>query len=248
MMRSFPADLHVHTCLSPCAEVEMSPRRVVAQALHNALQIIAVTDHNSARNAGATMRAAAGTNLTVLPGLEVCTAEEVHVLALFDDPAQAGALQELVYSGLHGVNAPGTFGMQVIADEFDVVEAFEEKLLIGAAEIGLEEMVRAIHRLGGLAIASHIDREAYGVIGHLGFIPPAVSFDALEISPAVGDAKAEERFSAYRGTPFVRNSDAHSPGDIGRGRTWYALGAPTAAEIGLALRGERGRCLLRSAC
>jgi PHP family Zn ribbon phosphoesterase len=243
MLRWFRADLHVHTCLSPCGELEMSPRRIVEEACGVGLDLIAVTDHNSAGNVGAVLRAAAGTALAVLPGMEVCSSEEVHVLALFDTAESVMELQSDVYRGIARENDPDVFGLQVIANEQDEVEGYEQKLLIGATEMTVDDIVRRIHDLNGLAIASHVDRESFGIIGQLGFIPPALVFDALEISAAAPVEKALQLSGEYAQYRFVRNSDAHAPGRIGRGTSRFLIEAPTCVELGKAFRFEDGRAV-----
>jgi hypothetical protein len=241
MLRWFRADLHVHTCLSPCGELEMSPRRIVEEARRRELDLIAITDHNSAENAAAVLRAAEGTTVGVLPGLEVCSNEEVHVLALFDALSPAFELQEAVYRSISAENDPDAFGLQVIANEHDEVEGFQHRLLIGATDMTIDDVVRRIHDLNGLAVASHVDRESFGIIGQLGFIPRTLRFDALEIS---GSASAEESgrlFREYAMYEFIRSSDAHAPGDIGKGTTSFLIEAPTCEELRKAFRREGGR-------
>ncbi|MBM3317352.1 MAG: PHP domain-containing protein, partial [Candidatus Eisenbacteria bacterium] len=100
MLRALAADLHVHTCLSPCASLDMAPGRIVARARALGLAMIAITDHNSVENAGAVARAARGSGLCILPGMEVTTAEEAHIVALFEELPAAESLQELVYARL----------------------------------------------------------------------------------------------------------------------------------------------------
>jgi hypothetical protein len=219
----------------------MSPRKIIADVLEKRLDVIAVTDHNSAANARAVMRSAGGTAVKVLPGMEICTKEEVHILGIFEMLEPALELQELVYARLKGKNDPEVFGMQVLANELDEVEGFEERLLIGATDLAAEEAVEAIHGLEGLAIASHIDREAFGVISQLGFIPEGLVFDALEISRNTPQEEAERRFPEYRGLPWVRSSDAHRLEDLGTSYTECFIGKPSLGEIHKALRGEDGR-------
>jgi PHP family Zn ribbon phosphoesterase len=243
MLRWYRADLHVHTCLSPCGELEMSPRRIVREARGAGLDLIAVTDHNSAANAGAVVRAAAETTVAVLPGMEVCSSEEVHVLALFDAVEAAMELQKEVYRGIAEENDPDVFGLQVIANERDEVEGYERKLLIGATAMTIDEIVARIHELNGLAIASHVDRESFGIIGQLGFIPPTLVFDALEVSDSAPPERALQLSGEYAQYRFVRNSDAHAPGRIGRGSSRFLIGAPTCEELRKAFRFEGGRAV-----
>ena len=242
-MKIFRADLHIHTCLSPCGDLSMSPRKIVAEVLRHNLDIIAVSDHNSARNISAVTNAARGTQVVVLPGMEICTEEEVHVLAIFKDLESALAKQTYVYGRLFGENDPDAFGMQVIATENDEVEDFETKLLIGAARISLDAAIEHIHTCGGIAIASHIDRESFGVIGQLGFVPPGAGFDALETSSHIDVANVGQIFKQYGNYPFVRNSDAHFLNDIGKCWTGYRMEEPTFMEIQKALRQEDGRMI-----
>ena len=239
-MRRYRADLHVHTCLSPCGDLLMSPQKIVAQVLHRNIEIIAICDHNSAENVPA-VTAAAGGAVVVLPGLEICTKEEIHVLGVFQDIEAAFHMQSLVFDSLPGKNDPDAFGVQVVANERDEVVALEDHLLIGAADVPAEEIVNEIHRLGGIAIASHIDRESYSVIGQLGFIPESLRFDALELSHHIENQEARRRFPGLPDLPFVRSSDAHFLGDLGTNTSEYLLERPTFPEIRKALRGEDGR-------
>lgn len=241
MLRRFKVDLHIHTCLSPCGDLQMSPQKITAQVLRQNIDVIAICDHNSAENVPAVIKAAEGTNVVVLPGMEVCSNEEIHVLAIFENLESVAILQTLVYGHLSGKNDPKVFGLQVVANEFDEVDGFQDKLLIGAVDLSIDQVVNEIHRLGGLAVASHIDRESYSVIGQLGFIPTTIRFDALEISSNISDAEATSRFQQYQQYTFVRNSDAHFLADIGKAVSEYLLEEPSFSEIAKAFRREGGR-------
>jgi PHP family Zn ribbon phosphoesterase len=243
-MKRYVADLHVHTCLSPCGDLQMSPRKIVETALSRDIDIIAICDHNSCENVMAVMRAAAGGDLTVLPGMEVTSQEEVHLVALFENLEDALALQKLIYDHLQGENNQEAFGMQVVVNEFSEVLGFNKKLLIGAADLSINELVSSIHRHAGLAIASHIDREGFGIIGQLGYIPKDVSLDALEVSPRMAVARAQREFSEYSGYAFISSSDAHFLEQIGRGTTSFFLQGPHLSEIKKALRREDGRMII----
>jgi PHP family Zn ribbon phosphoesterase len=204
--------------------------------------MIAVTDHNSAENAGAVMRAAAGTGLAVIPGMEATSAEEIHVLGLFEDLGDALSLQDLVYDQLQpGENDEDLFGMQVVANEHDEVEAMNRRLLIGATSLGLQALVDAIHERNGLAIASHIDRESFSLIGQLGFIPPDLLLDGVEISARMSLAEARRRFPEYRDLPFVTASDAHDLDQLGAHPAALQVAAAEFSELRLALAGLEGR-------
>jgi PHP family Zn ribbon phosphoesterase len=241
MLRWFKTDLHVHTCLSPCADILMSPRKIIATACTQHLDIIGITDHSSSENAGAVMSVAGAAGVVVFPGMEVCTQEEVHVIAVFERLELARELQSVVYAGLHGRNDPDAFGLQVVANERDQVECFEERLLIGATDLSIEKVVERVHQLNGLAIAAHIDRESFGIIGQLGFIPEGLGFDALELSSNISDEDAEARFGVYRRYPFLRSSDAHYLNQLGKNNTMFRMEEPSFAELRKALQHVDGR-------
>ncbi len=244
-LHRWTADLHVHTCLSPCATLDMTPVKIVGRALERKLSMIAVTDHNSAENAGAVMRVARETDLRVLPGMEVTTAEEAHMLALFDHLEDALAMQALVYERLMpGENDEDLFGLQVVANEHDEVEGMNPRLLIGATTLSVSEVVGAIHARGGLAVAAHIDREAFSLVGQLGFIPPDLPLDGAEISARLSLAKARDRFPEYERLPFLACSDAHDLDELGRNPTRLWAGEPDFGELRMAFGGESGRRIL----
>ncbi|MCJ7581050.1 MAG: histidinol phosphatase, partial [Candidatus Aminicenantes bacterium] len=207
----------------------MSPKRILTSALNRGLDILAICDHNSTANSSAVMKAAKTLDIHIIPGMEVTSEEEVHVLALFDDIKNALKLQEYVYKNLPGKNNAEAFGMQVIVNEKEEVLGFEDKLLIGATTVPLEEIIRQIHNLDGLVIASHIDREGFSILGQLGFIPEEMGFDALEISPRIS---FEEAFQKYKTPyPLCTFSDAHYPDDIGKSFTSFFLEEGTVAEM-----------------
>lgn len=244
MLEWFRADLHVHTCLSPCADLTISPKRAVARAAARKLDMIAVCDHNSAENARAACAAGQQLGLAVLPGIEVTTREEIHLLGIFDRPAQALELQAAVYDRLPaGRNEEKLFGPQIIANENDEVEGYNHRLLMTATSLTLEDAVRRIHELGGLAVAAHVDREAFGIIAQLGFIPPDLGLDALELSSRMTPVRARLEIPACAGHALYNSSDAHELKDIGRSVTRFRLAEPTVRELRQAFRSSGGRTL-----
>jgi 3',5'-nucleoside bisphosphate phosphatase len=188
MLKIFNCDFHIHTCLSPCAELDMHPQALVEKALEAKLDLVAICDHNSSENVPFVMNAARDKNLIVLPGMEISTSEEVHILAIFDCLDNLAALQKLVYRHLDGENDERLFGVQAIVNENGEVEGINDKLLIGATDLSLDKLITHIHQLNGLAIAAHIDRESFSVLSQLGFIDEKIKFDALEITAATGIA------------------------------------------------------------
>jgi predicted metal-dependent phosphoesterase TrpH len=242
MLKYFRGDLHIHTCLSPCADLTMSPKRVVEKAVDMNLDIIGICDHNSAENARAAIAAGATSKITVLPGMEATTVEEVHVIALFDEVDNVLHLQEIVYENLEpGENSEAIFGEQIIANEFDEVEGYNKRLLLGATTLTLKELAEKIHHLGGLVIAAHIDREAYSIIGQLGFIPEDLELDALEISSNTTRSRAVAQFPGIEKFPLITSSDAHSLQDIGNGYSSFLLETPEFNEIRNAFKKKDGR-------
>lgn len=219
----------------------MSPRKITDRASKQNVQIIAICDHNTAENAAAVMKAAESKAIIVLPGMEVCSREEIHLLAVFEILEAAMDLQSELYDRMTGKNDPDAFGLQVVSNEMDEVMGFQDRLLIGAVDLTVEQIVAAIHRRGGLAIASHIDRESFSVVSQLGFIPGTLSFDALELSCTIDDAEARRRFAVYENSTFIRNSDAHDLDAIGTNTSEYLLERPTFPEIRLALQKKDGR-------
>jgi len=233
-MGKIKADLHMHTCLSPCGDVLMRATAIVEQAGKAGLDMIGICDHNSAENAGAVMSAGERKGLAVIPGMEVTSREEVHILGLFGDAEGLMDLQAVVYENLPGENDQEAFGPQLVIDDRDRVVGTNDKLLIGATTLAVEQVVGAIHQFGGLAVASHIDRERFGIIGQLGFIPEGLGLDAVEVA----NSSLREWDYAY---PVVASSDAHYLEDVGRNSTCFEVERASFDEIAKALNSEGGR-------
>ena len=233
-MKEFKADLHIHTCLSPCAEAEMVPSAIVRQAKAVGLDMIGICDHNSAENFAAVVRAGERESISVVPGIEITSREEVHVVGLFETEDELMRIQATVYQNLPGENDEVAFGPQTIVDQWDQVMGNNTKLLIGATDLTLEQVVDAIHDCGGLAIAAHIDRQRFGLIGQLGFVPEGLKLDAVEVS---SEASIKQR----EGFPVLTSSDAHSLKDVGRISTSFFAEAASTEEIYKALCEEDGR-------
>ncbi len=240
------ADLHLHTCLSPCGGYDVSPAAVVARAAEQGLGLIAVCDHNTAENISA-VRLAAGRlgpkAPHVLAGLEITTGEEAHLLALFENLADALTMQAMVYSHLQeGHNRPEVFGEQIVANAEDEVEEFNRRLLIGATDLSVEQTIRRIHGLGGLALAAHIDRPAYSLLGQLGLLTPELGLDGVEVSRRYDPAQAAELLAGCP-LPVLTGSDAHDLESIGAVWSELRLAEPSLAELALALRDQDGRAI-----
>lgn len=223
----------------------MTPRAVVETSARRKLDIIAVTDHNSAENTVAAMECGRVLGISVLPGMEICSREEAHVLALFDRLEQALAMQAVVYDHLTGDNQPDVFGYQVVANAEDEVVDQNPRLLIGATTLDLNSLVDRIHAEGGLAVAAHVDKAAYSIPSQLGFIPPDLCLDAVEVSFRTSPEAACRFFLPDAALPCITSSDAHFIDEIGRVSTRFLIAEPTVAEIRLALAGRSGRMIVR---
>jgi PHP family Zn ribbon phosphoesterase len=219
----------------------MYPRAIVAMSLARRLDVIAICDHNASENVPYVIKAAETTGLTVFAGMEIMSREEVHVLALFDKMENLYTLQDLIYRHLPGENDEERFGCQAIVNEHDEVEGLSDRLLIGTTELSLQQVVDEIHSLNGLAIAAHIDRESFSIIGQLGFIPDDLPVDALEISHRTGLAKARRLYPELDRFAFIESSDSHVISDIGTGVTKAFLKKATISELKMAFQSQDGR-------
>jgi hypothetical protein len=185
----------------------------------------------------AAIRAAEGAGLAVIGGMEITSREEVHVLGLFKDDRALQSAQEVVYENLRGENVPETFGEQLVMNERGEVVRHNSRLLIGATALSLEEVVQTVHRLGGLAIAAHVDRPRFSLISQLGFVPAGLGLDGVEVCSDEPPAVPED-------LAVIRSSDAHRPEEIGCRYTRFLVERPTASEIGMALHRMDGRRVL----
>jgi|BioPla2DNA2_1021312.scaffolds.fasta_scaffold12675_5 hypothetical protein len=216
-------DLHIHSCLSPCADELMTPKNICSMASLKGLDLIALTDHNSAGNVRIAEKAAMEEGILFLPGIEICTQEEVHLLAYFDSCDACEEMGAYCYEYLpHIQNKPDFFGEQVYIGENNLPCRYEERLLISALTLSLEEVVQKVRSLGGVAVPAHIYR-GNGIMTMLGFIPPQIGFTVVEI-------KAGEIPPA--GLRSITSSDAHELGAIAERK--YKLNATNTREEVLA--------------
>ena len=209
-MRPVFYDLHIHSCLSPCGDMDMTPNNILNLALLKELDLIALTDHNSCKNCPALMRAAEGSGLAVLPGMELTTAEEVHVVCLFPALENAMDFDGYVHGCLPDIdNVPEIFGAQQILDRRDEPAGIEQKLLINATTIEISDLPALVKGYGGFCYPAHIDRASNSVLSNLGFIPPECAFRTLEVADPEAFF-ADGRNQAYKeGYAIVTSSDAH---------------------------------------
>jgi 3',5'-nucleoside bisphosphate phosphatase len=244
MLRPFTADLHIHTVLSPCADYRMVPEIIVARAAEVGLNLIAITDHNSAENAAAVVSMAQGSGVDVLPGMEVESREGVHLLTLFDDVEALARWQGEVYRSLPPRrNVARTFGVQLVVTPKGQLVREETRLLITAVSVSYEEIADAVLSLGGTCIPAHVDRPAYGMINVLGFVPAEPRVPALEISPHCQESTFVPANPSLAGRPLIRSSDAHRPEEIGQAYTSLLMARGCVRELELACTGHEGRAI-----
>ncbi len=237
-MRPFRADLHIHSLLSPCGSLDMSPREIIARAKSRGLDMIAVADHNSTWHCELAVSLGREAGITVLRAAEVTSAEDVHSLVILPDEASTLSFQEWIDSHCaHMPNNPDIFGDQVVIDIDENIIREVSHFLPAALNASIDEVESAAHSRGALFIPAHIDRPAMGILGQLGFIPDDLYVDAVEVVGRMSDSLH----------PVIRNSDAHMPEHIGRRYTEYMLEAPSFAELAMALRGEKGRHIIQRA-
>jgi PHP family Zn ribbon phosphoesterase len=244
-MKKFRADLHVHTVLSPCADVEMIPPLIVQKALEKNIDLIAITDHNASANVAAVQKAAEGTSLTVLPGMEVQSREDVHLLTLFETLEELKSWQTEVDEALPNLpNQSAFFGEQYVVDETGEFIRMEERLLSTATRFSIDEIFERVDALGGIVIPAHVERTSYGLFPTLGLISEKWHVLALEISRHITPERAARMFPALGKLPLIQSGDVHQL-DGFLGTTIFTLASPSLMEIRMAFKGidEREVCI-----
>lgn len=203
-------DLHLHSALSPCGDEDMTPNNIVNMALLKGLDIIALSDHNSAGNLRAVAKAA-DSRLLVIPAIEVESAEEVHIVCYFPSVDRAEQFSEELKAQLPPIeNRPDIFGRQLYLNEKDEVTGEEHQLLVCASGLSIEQVFSLTANYGGASVPAHIDRSSSSILSNLGFIPPDLPVSALEIT-AKRRAELEQKYAGFR---ILTNSDAHYLEDI----------------------------------
>ncbi len=216
-MSRYLCDLHIHSCLSPCGDDDMTPANIAGMAVLNGLQIVALTDHNSSKNCPAFFKAAKNYGLIPIAGMELTTAEDIHAVCLFRDLEGAMDFDRFVETHRPQIkNKPAIFGNQRIMDENDEICGEEEILLINASSISLDEAHREVTARGGICYPAHIDRSANGIIAMLGDFPPEPRFTAYELNDIASLADCRSRFPIIteRALVHIASSDAHYLTDI----------------------------------
>jgi PHP family Zn ribbon phosphoesterase len=208
-------DLHIHSCLSPCGDEDMTPANIVGMAALKGLDIIAVTDHNSCKNCPAVIKLAGKQNMTAIAGMELCTIEEVHVLCLFADLSDAMHFDDYVYSKLLKIpNNENIFGKQEIYNEEDCLMGTEPYLLINAADVPFDHLESLMQEYHGIYIPAHMDKSSNSLLFNLGFIPPDAGFHCAEIKDRNKLEELRKNNPYLNKCNIITDSDAHSLGFI----------------------------------
>jgi 3',5'-nucleoside bisphosphate phosphatase len=238
-MPQYAYDLHIHTCLSPCGDALMTPPNIANMAYIKGLDIIAITDHNSAKNAGAVIRAASELPLTVIPGIEVTTSEEIHVICLFPDIDSAELAGEELEKHLPPVkNRPEYFGEQLIVDEEEKVTGFLPWLLPNALDISIDNLPKLIASYGGLCYPAHIDKQSNSILSVFGYLPDSPEFSVLEVHNPEKFFGNSENERYMKGHVIITSSDAHQLADISEREHFVELEEPSFASLRKALRSQ----------
>ncbi|HKL33439.1 MAG TPA: PHP domain-containing protein [Tangfeifania sp.] len=241
-MQQFRADLHIHTLLSPCGDVEMTPRNIVHNAKARRLDIIGITDHNSTRNALLVKKLAQKEGIFVLTGAEITTREEVHCLAFFETEEQLSQFQQYIDENITKIpNDEEYFGYQPVIDEDENIVEMIPYYLPAALKQGITKVQQKIESLNGLFIPAHIDRSVNGILSQLGFIPPGLKCDALGLSKHGSKKDVEQQYVLQNKITLIRNSDAHYVEQIGEIYSLFNMKEISFSEIKMALNQQNKR-------
>ncbi|HEX3007512.1 MAG TPA: PHP domain-containing protein [Bacteroidales bacterium] len=242
-MNYYRADLHIHSVLSPCGDLEMSPVNIIKKAVEQKLDIIGITDHNSTLHGPLIRKLGQRNNIYVLTGAEVTTREEVHCLTFFDNDDQLGEFQEYLETNLPFIkNKPSLFGHQVMVDESDSILKEILPLLIAGINQTLAEVELEVHGLGGLFIPAHVDKKVNSILENLGFFPKDLDVDAIEVQGNIEDFLM--RHPELLKYTLLRNSDAHQINFIGNKFNIFKIEQINFDEIRMALHQQAERRII----
>ncbi len=215
-MKTIRADLHIHTVLSPCASLDMSPDVILKMAIERQLDVIGITDHNSTKQCEVIRRMSEPLGIKVLCGAEITTKEEVHCLVFFDKEEELDEFQKYIDKHLPKVlNNPAKFGYQVIVNEHNEILEEEERLLIVGLQQTIDEVAKKTASLNGLFIPAHINKQRFSLISQLGFLPSDFIPDAIEVTPEISIAEITKQYKWLKNYSIIKSSDAHFPEQIG---------------------------------
>lgn len=208
-MRELLLDLHIHSVLSPCADILMTPGNIIEKAVGKGINIISITDHNSIKNIKSAKEIAADKNIIIVPGIEVQSKEDIHLLSYFENLKDLNSYYEKIYAGLNNIkNDEDKFGHQIIVDKNDQFVGKEEKLLMNSTTYSIDELVNLTKNFNGIAVPSHADR-SYGLIKNLGFIPEELNIEYLELNFNKTISQYYNQYPYLKNFQLINNSDSH---------------------------------------
>lgn len=223
-MNRYYYDFHVHSCLSPCADNDMTPNNIVGMAALAGLQIVALTDHNSCRNCPAFFAAAKKQGIIPIAGMELTTAEDIHVVCLFERLEDALRFNDEV-DGLRirFKNRVEIFGDQLLMNEEDEIVGTEEDLLSNATTLPIDGVPSLVEKYNGICFPAHVDREGNGIIATLGTFPDTPKFLVAEFHFAEKIEEYRQCYPRLREVQVTVGSDAHYLWDIRDGQHYFEL-------------------------
>ncbi|MBM7622687.1 PHP domain-containing protein [Sporohalobacter salinus] len=240
-MMEYLADLHIHTVLSPCGDLLMTPQNIIHAAEEKEIDILAITDHNSAGNLEVALELAEDSDVNIIPGIEIETKEEIHLIALFPSLEEVLSFQKMIYSHLPSIdNDEELFGPQLITDNEDQFVGRLEQLLLVSIDLSLERAISEARSREGIIFPAHVGKKEYSILSNLGFIPDEINFSVLELSKNSSKAELYDKFPTIKSYPLIKSSDAHYISDISP-HIKFDLKAPILSEINLAFKGKKGR-------
>ncbi len=243
-MNIFKAELHNHTLLSPCGDLDMTPDYIIELALQRGVDIIGITDHNATRHCRLAEHYSHNRNIFVLCGAEVTTKEEAHCLAFFKDHETLDDFQQFLDTHLPNIpNSPDIFGDQVQIDEEMNIVYEEPKLLTSGLDVNIEVIAAKVKELNGIFIPAHIDKMKNSVISQLGFIPFDIPYDAVELSDHGDKEKILQQHPYLKDKTFTRSADAHIPDRIAAAPCFFEIESRNFEEIRMALHQQENRCV-----
>lgn len=241
-MNTFRADLHIHTVLSPCGDLEMSPVNILHRAHEIGLDMIAISDHNTTRQVKVCQKIGHELGIVVIGGVEVTTQEEAHVLAYFETDEQLDAFQAFLDGHLPKIlNDEDRFGYQLIVNEEEEIVGEEPYHLLSAIDVDVDGIYDKVHNIGGLFVPAHVNKGNTSLMSQLGFVPPDLRADALEINKFITRDELLRKFAYLKRFSNITDSDAHFIANLGEVYNLITMETPCFAEFAKALHGEEGR-------
>lgn len=233
-------DLHIHSCLSPCGDDDMTPANIAGMAAVKGLDVIALTDHNTSKNCAAFLKMAENYGVIAIPGMELCTSEDVHVVCLFPDLYASMDFDAYVYEKMFKIkNKEAIFGAQLLYNEKDEIIGHEPNLLLSNAAIHFEEVFDLTEERGGIMIPAHIDKTSNSLISNLGFVPPDSRFMCAELKDLTQLSKLSAANPYLKTCQIVSNSDAHYLEDIHEPEYFLNAASRKITDILEALKGRK---------